>query len=298
MNNSIIIILGPTASGKSEFSLSLAKKLNGEIISADSMQVYKHMNIGTAKPPCSQRKAVPHHFISIINPDEDFSAGKFKRKAERVIDRILNKKKVPIVVGGTGLYIRTLTDGLCESPPENKKIRRELESLAKKHGNPRLHSMLKKVDAVAAENIHHNNLRRIIRALEVYKASGIPFSEWHKRMEKPGYRFRMFGLSRERAVLYGRINDRVDRMFKRGFVNEVKRLIRMGYGKNLHSMQSIGYKHVVEYLENKYDYATLVELVKRDTRRYSKRQMTWWNKDSRIQWINGDSAQLSRKVCQ
>ena len=284
--NRVIVILGPTASGKTELSISLAKKIGGEIVSADSMQIYKKMNIGTAKPSAGLLKEIPHYLINIIEPDENFSAGRFKAMAEASIEKIFSNKKIPIISGGTGLYIKTLTDGLCECPPENMEIRAKLAILAQQRGNQYLYSRLLKADRASAENMHMNNIRRVIRALEVFETSGIKMSSWQKRMKKPYYNFIMFGLKWERNTLYGQIDKRVEEMFNRGFIKEVENLLESGYSDNLRSMQSLGYKHIIGYLHKEYDMPILVELVKRDTRRYAKRQLTWWRSDKRIQWLD------------
>jgi tRNA dimethylallyltransferase len=284
--NRVIVILGPTASGKTELSISLARKIGGEIISADSMQVYRKMNIGTAKTSSVLLNKIPHYLINIIEPDENFSAGKFKAMAELAMGKIFSNKKTPIISGGTGLYIKTLTDGLCESPPENMEIRAKLVMLAQQRGNQYLYSRLLKVDRVSAENTHMNNIRRVIRAIEVFETSGISMSSWQKRMKKPYYNFIMFGLNWDRDILYGRIDKRVEEMFNKGFIKEVEKLLESGYGENLRSMQSLGYKHIIGYLHKHYDMDMLVELVKRDTRRYAKRQLTWWRNDKRIHWLD------------
>ena len=298
MRKPIIVILGPTASGKTEVALSLAKEVNGEIISADSMQVYKYLNIATAKPSRTIRQTIPHHLIDIKHPDEEFSAGEFQLRAIRNIKRIFNKGKLPILVGGTALYIRTLTDGICPIPSRNDKIRKHLSQLAQKYGPSYLYNRLKRVDRKACEKIHPNNLKRIIRALEVYSLTRIPFSAWQNRRYYLPYPVIIFGLNWKRSVLYERIDRRVEEMVKEGLVREVERLLRKGYSKSLNSLQSLGYRQAVEFLEGKYGLDRMKYLIKRDTRRYAKRQLTWWRKDGRIHWIEMDEGRKPKKVAQ
>lgn len=282
---SLIIIIGPTASGKSAVAFELAKLIDGEIISCDSMQIYKYLNIGTAKPSRAQRRSIPHHVIDICYPDESFSAGEFQKCAEKAITKILKKNKIPILVGGTGLYVKTITDGLCPSPPRDSSLRSTFKNLIKKHGGEYLYKKLKRVDPISAKNIHPHNIKRIERALEVYEITGLPLSLWHKNTTKPSYKTRIFGLSWNREILYKKINKRVHDMIEHGFVAEVKKLLAKGYSPNLHSLSSLGYRQIVQFLEGTYTLTEAVNLIQRDTRRYAKRQMTWWRKDKNIRWI-------------
>ena len=294
--NSVLVIAGPTASGKSEISIAACRKLNGEIISADSMQVYRHLDIGTAKPKLPQLREIRHHLIDIRDPDEDFNAGDFKRLSEKAIEAILGKGKLPVVIGGTGLYIRALVDGLCDCPHENRELRKKLLGLAKQGDGSAVHEYLRKVDPDSAKKIHPNNTLRIIRALEVYELSGKPISKHHERTKKTGYNFIMFGIKRKRELLYGRIDNRVAEMLKAGLLDEVRGLLDKGYGGQLKPMQSIGYRQAVSYLNGEYDYETMFSLIKRDTRRYAKRQLTWWNKDDRVEWLEVDSGDTPEKI--
>ena len=296
MRKPIIVLLGPTASGKTEVASSLAKEVNAEIISADSMQVYKYFNIGTAKPSRKIRQVIPHHFIDIKYPDEEFSAGEFQWRAIRAVNRIFNKGKLPILVGGTALYIRTITDGICPIPSRNGRIRKHLYGLAKKYGGNYLYKRLKRVDKKACEKIHPNNLKRIIRALEVYSLTRIPFSAWQNRRYYLPYPIVIFGLDWERNLIYERIGRRVEDMVEEGLVREVERLLNKGYSKKLNSLQSLGYRQAVEFLEGRYDLESMKYLIKRDTRRYAKRQLTWWRKDGRIHWIEMDEGKKAKEV--
>jgi len=296
MRKLIIVLLGPTASGKTEVASSLAKEVNGEIISADSMQVYKYLNIGTAKPSRKIRQNIPHHLIDIKYPDEEFSAGEFQLKAIRAIERVFKKGRLPILVGGTALYIRTITDGICPIPSRNDSVRKHLFQLAKKYGKSYVYKRLERIDKLAARKIHPNNLKRIIRALEVYSLTKIPFSAWQNRRYCLPYPIIIFGLNWERNFLYERIGRRVEEMVKEGLICEVEKLLRKGYSKRLNSLQSLGYRQVVDFLEGKYDLEWMKYLIKRDTRRYAKRQLTWWRKDGRIHWIEMDEGKKAEEA--
>jgi len=296
MRKPIVVILGPTASGKTEVGSSLAREVNGEIISADSMQVYKYLNIGTAKPLRKIRQVIPHHLIDIKYPDEEFSAGEFQLRATKTIERIFKKGKLPILLGGTALYIRTITDGICPIPSRNDRIRKNLSQLAEKYGKSYLYKRLERVDKKACEKIHANNLKRIIRALEVYYLTRIPFSAWQNRKYYLPYPIIIFGLDWKRDLLYERIDRRVEWMVKEGLVREVEKLLSKGYSKKLNSLQSLGYRQVVDFLEGKYDLERMKYLIKRDTRRYAKRQLTWWRNDGRIHWIEMDERKRAKEA--
>jgi len=296
MEKPIIVLLGPTASGKTEIALSLARELNAEIISADSMQVYKYLNIGTAKPARKIRQVIPHHLIDIKYPDEEFSAGEFQLRTTKAIERIFKKGKLPILIGGTALYIRTITNGICPTPSRNEKVREHLSRLAEKYGRSYLYKRLKKIDKKACEKIHPNNLKRIIRALEVYSSTRIPFSAWQNRRHYLPYPIITFGLEWERDLVYERIDRRVEEMVKEGLVREVKGLLAKGYSKGLNSLQGLGYRQAIEFLEGKHDLEKMKYLIKRDTRRYAKRQLTWWRKDGRIHWIKMDEGKKAKEV--
>lgn len=282
----IIIICGPTASGKTSIAIDLAKDLNGEIISADSMQIYRYMDIGTAKPTANEQSCVPHHMIDIVDPNESFDARQFAKMADEKIKELIDRDIIPFVVGGAGLYIKALVYGLFNPGPVDSKIRKRLNQKGKLHGSNFLHRKLKKCDPYAAQRIHPNDTFRIIRALEIYKMSGKPISELHHEhrfMNKP-YEVLKIGLIMGRDLLYDRINKRVDEMIESGFVKEVKGLLKKGYSTELKSMQSIGYRHMNDFIEERSSWNEMVRTLKRDTRRYAKRQFTWFKADSDILW--------------
>lgn len=279
MKKSLIIIAGPTACGKTACSVNLAKMINGEIISADSMQVYKYMNIGTAKITNDEMEGIKHYLIDEFYPDEDFSIAKFKNLAKIYINKIYDKGKIPILVGGTGFYINSVIydNNFIELEKDNI-YRKELEILSIIKGNKFLHDMLKEIDPISADKIHSNNVKKIIRALEYFKQTGEKISEHNekeKRKEK-AYDTTFFILNMNREKLYDRINLRVDIMIKKGLLDEVKGLLDKGYNKNLVSMQGIGYKEIIKYIEGEISFDEAVNILKRDTRHFAKRQITWF----------------------
>ena len=283
MKKPLIIIAGPTACGKTESSVLLAKKINGEIISADSMQVYKYMNIGTAKITEEEKQSIKHYLIDEFYPDEDFSIAIFKEKATQYIKEIQNKGKVPILVGGTGFYINSViyNNDFTETE-KDETYRKELEQLAVNKGNDFLHNMLKEVDEQSAEAIHKNNVKKVIRALEYYKLTGEKISTHNERekQKEKAYDTTFFVLNMDREKLYNRINLRVDIMLKNGLVDEVKNLLEKGYKKELVSMQGLGYKEMIKYLEGEYRIDYAIKIIKRDTRHFAKRQLTWFKHQS------------------
>ncbi len=288
----VIVIVGPTASGKTNLSIELAKRLNGEIISADSMQVYKHMDIGTAKPTPEEMQGIKHYLIDEIMPDEEFNVVKFKELAEKYIEEILAKDKQPILVGGTGLYISSLINNINFSETETDwELRELLNKEAEEKGSEFIHNKLKLVDPVSAENIHPNNVKRVIRALEVYYQTQKPISYHNeKSREIPSkYKFILLGLNMEREKLYERINKRVDVMLENGLVEEVKRLVELGYSEAITSMQGIGYKEILWYLRNEISLDEAIDIIKRDSRRYAKRQITWFKRIKEIKWFSIDN---------
>ncbi|QNU68832.1 tRNA (adenosine(37)-N6)-dimethylallyltransferase MiaA [Ruminiclostridium herbifermentans] len=289
--NRVIVIVGPTASGKTNLSIELAKKLNGEIISADSMQIYKHMDIGTAKPTTDEMQGIKHYLIDEVLPNEEFNVVKFKELAEKYIEEIIAKGKLPIIVGGTGLYISSLIDNINFSESQcDWELREKLKKEAEEFGAEYLHDKLKQVDEEAAKNIHPNNVKRVIRALEVYYQTQKPIS-YHNEMSKrvpPKYKFMLIGLTMDRQYLYERINKRVDIMLKNGLVEEVKALVDNGFSESITAMQGIGYKEILAYLEGKNSLEEAVEIIKRDSRRYAKRQLTWFRRIKDIKWFNID----------
>jgi len=284
----ILILAGPTAVGKTDASLLLAQEQGAEIVSADSMQIYRGMDIGTAKPSLEQRRLVYHHMIDIVAPDQPYSAGDYLRDARAAIDGILASGGTPIVVGGTGLYIRALTRGLFQGPPADIELRERL-LLREGEGEPGiLYSDLVKVDPEAAVKIHPNDLRRTIRALEVYYLRDRKLSDFqreHSFQDRP-YRYRLVFLVRSRSELYPRIEQRVDQMIEAGLEAEVKALMERGYLPGLSSMQGLGYKHFLDCFLGKMSREEAVALLKRDTRRFAKRQFTWFRREPEVVWVD------------
>ncbi|MEP0860652.1 MAG: tRNA (adenosine(37)-N6)-dimethylallyltransferase MiaA [Ignavibacterium sp.] len=294
MKNSdkVIVIVGPTCSGKTSLSLMLAEKIKGEIISADSRQVYKYLSIGTAKPSAEQLNSVKHYFVDELNPDEEFNADIFSRRAKEIIRSLLGKNLTPVVVGGSGLYIKALIDGITQTIIADKSLREELLEARKIYGNEYLYNELKKIDPVSAERMLPQNWKRVIRAIEVLKLTGKPIWQHHlENNSKPEFNFVQYGLLWDRKKLYHNIEQRVNQMISDGLVDEVKEILRLGYSKGINSLNTVGYKEIIDFIENKITFEQAVYLIKRNTRRYAKRQMTWLMADKRINWfeINSDN---------
>jgi tRNA dimethylallyltransferase len=291
-DNNLLILLGPTGVGKTNISIKLAQKIpDTEIISADSMQIYKYMDIGTAKPNKSILKTIKHHMIDIIEPSENFDVIQYSKLATDIISDVFKRGKIPILMGGSGLYISSIINPLFTGPATDIKYRESLEEEAKLHGKKYLYDKLSKIDPISALKIEPNDLRRIIRALEVYKSSGKTISYLHKKASTKNAKFKyhIIGLKRDRKNLYQRINLRVDKMIKDGFIEEVKMLREMGYKEDLNSMQGLGYKQVNKHFNGVYSKEEAINLIKIETRHYAKRQMTWFNnKIKNIEWINLD----------
>lgn len=290
MKQPLIILTGPTAVGKTKLSIALAKAVNGEIISADSMQVYRRMNIGTAKILTEEMQGVPHHLIDILEPSEDFNVVLFARLAKQAMEQCWAQGKIPILVGGTGFYIQAVLYDIDFTENDDDKTYREgLERIAAEEGAEVLHERLKQVDAKAAEEIHPNNVKRVIRALEFYEKSGgqriSEHNEEQKQKESP-YNFAYFVLNDDRAVLYDRINRRVDIMLEDGLVEEVKGLLAEGISPASVSMQGLGYKEIVAYLKGECTLEEAVYVLKRDTRHFAKRQLTWFKREEDVIWLN------------
>jgi len=283
----IIIILGPTASGKTDLALRLAGRFDGEIVNADSMQVYRGMDIGTAKPSPELRRRIPHHLIDIVDPDADFSASDFRREAARAIADIHGRGKKAFVVGGTGLYIKALLKGLVDSPSGAETIRQELQETARTAGSGELLRRLAEIDPETAGRLHPNDQVRIIRALEVYLQTGRPISRFRGEHEFTGdyYDYLKIGIAVERGELYRRIDERVDRMMAEGFLAEVSGLLARGFTAESKPLRAIGYKELCAYLAGVYPLDEAVRLIKRDTRRYAKRQLTWFKQENEIYWV-------------
>lgn len=286
MEPKVIVIVGPTCSGKTDLSLILAEKLNTEIISADSRQIYKYLNIGTAKPDTKILKKIKHHFIDILNPDDDYNVSKFENDSLKIIERLLSEKKIPVVVGGSGLYIKALIDGIFNSAEADHEYRKYLTEQKKLFGNEYLYEELKKIDPESAKKMLPQNWKRIIRALEVFHLSGKTIGDHQKEYSRNlKINFRQYGISWEREVLYKRIEERVDEMIEKGLISEVEKIIKKGYSKNLNSLNTVGYKEIISYLSSEISLEKAIELIKRNTRRFAKRQLTWFRKDKRIIWF-------------
>lgn len=287
----VLVIGGPTAVGKTALSIELAKKLNGEIISADSMQIYKYMDIGSAKITKEEMDGVPHHLIDVVTPDNKFTVADFKTFGEKAIEDILSRGKLPIIAGGTGLYINALTCNMnFTEGDKDEAYREELEALAERFGNEVLHNMLKEVDEVSASEIHMNNRKRVIRALEVYKLTGKPFSSYNlgEDMYESKYDVFYYVLNMDREKLYERINRRVDIMMAKGLLDECIKLKEMGYNSSMQSMQGIGYKEILYYLEGALTLEKAIDMIKQGSRNYAKRQLTWFRKDKRVIFLDKD----------
>ncbi len=286
----VIIICGSTGIGKTAVAIELAGKFGGEIISADSMQIYRYMDIGTAKPTLEELAQIAHHMIDIVDPDEDYNAVQFSKQARDRIAEIVNRGLIPFIVGGTGLYIKALLYGLFQSKPVDPQIRNRLKQEAEENGSGFLFERLKKIDPDTADRLHPNDSYRIIRALETIESTGKSISDHHQEHGFPDDPFTVLKicLQMDRQQLYDRIDKRVDMMIEAGFVDEVKKLLEMGYAADLKSMQSIGYRHVVEFLEEKLSWDECVRTLKRDTRRFAKRQFTWFGADRQNYWYEPD----------
>ncbi len=287
----VIVIVGPTASGKTGLSIELAKLINGSVVSADSMQIYRYMNIGTAKPDKTEMSGIRHYMIDEVDPDENFSVAKYRETALDSIRKIINEGGHPIIAGGTGLYINSLlyninfSETICDNA-----LRDELRKEALEKGNRYIHEKLQVIDPKAAAKIHENDTKRIIRAIEVYTHTHRTISEHESlsRLEPPPYKYIVFGLSWDREKLYARIDRRVDRMLETGLIEEVKKLVEMGYDRGTTAMQGIGYKEVLSFLKGEQTLEETTYILKRDTRHYAKRQMTWFRRIKEINWLELD----------
>ena len=295
----LLILTGPTAAGKTDLSIGLAKALNGEIISADSMQVYRHMDIGTAKIKKEQMQGIPHYLIDELEPWEEFNVAIFQARCKKYIEEIYAKGKLPILAGGTGFYIQSvLYDVDFEKTEADEPYRRKLMAFAKEQGNKALHEMLAKVDKASAQAIHPNNVKRVIRALEYYKQTGKKISEHNEKQQKKTaeYDFRYYVLSLPREILYERINQRVDLMREEGLVEEVKKLLAMGCTKEMVSMQGLGYKEIVTALEGEDTLEAAFEKIKQETRHFAKRQFTWFKRERDVTWIYKEQFQSEEEL--
>ena len=289
MKKPLIVLTGPTAVGKTSLSISLAKAVNGEIISADSMQVYKGMDIGSAKIRKEEMQGVTHYLVDILEPEEEFHIVKFQELAKAALEEIYAKGKIPILVGGTGFYIQAVTRDIDFTQAEQEtSYREELEQFAKEKGAEYLHEKLREVDSKSAENIHANNVKRVIRALEFYHQNGTPISEHNEeqKQQTSPYNPVYFVLTAPREILYERIDRRVDQMMEEGLLEEVKSLRERGCHRGMVSMQGLGYKEILAYLEGEYPLEEAVRILKRDTRHFAKRQLTWFRREQDVIWVD------------
>ncbi len=298
MQNKIIAVAGPTASGKTALAVEIAKRVDGEVVSCDSMQIYKYMNIGTAKPGSDEMQGVPHHMLDFVQPDKCYSVADFVQDARRCINDILKRGKVPVIAGGTGLYMDSVLNNIrfadFDSDP---KFREEMQQLADTKGAEELHKLLEEKDPEAADKIHQNNVRRVIRALEVCKITGKTFTQVNEEsIREPIFDALIFGIDIKREKLYERINLRVDKMMEAGLLVEVEHLWKSGIGSGTTAMQAIGYKEIIEYLENHCELSEAVDKIKMESRRYAKRQMTWFRRNKNIVWVNPDDEEFYEKV--
>lgn len=301
MKKPLIILTGPTAVGKTETSINLAKAINGEIISADSMQIYKYMDIGSAKISKEEMQGICHYLIDELEPDEEFHVVRFQQMAKQAMEEIYAKGKVPIVVGGTGFYIQALLYDIdFTDSDESSSYRAELERLIVEKGAQYLHDMLRSVDPASAESIHANNIKRVIRALEFYEQTGQRISEHNEveRAKESPYDFCYFVLNDERERIYERINLRIDKMLEQGLIEEVQRLKDKGYTRDMVSMQGLGYKEILDYLSGSCTLEEAIYILKRDTRHFAKRQLTWFRRERDVIWIQKDKHALDNMLTQ
>ena len=287
MSITLQILTGPTACDKTEIGFTVAQKIKGEIISADSMLFYRGMDIGTAKPSLDMRELVPHHFIDIIDPWESYSVGRYVDDVESLIDTADSKDRKFLIVGGSPLYVKGLVDGIFNGPEADWDIRRDLEELADEKGNQYVHDILQKIDPDKAVELHPNNLRRIIRAIEVYRITGKPVSELQEeyKLTRKSYQFNILCIAREREDIYRRINERVEIMFDKGLVDEVQSLLDNPGGLSKQAKQALGYKEIIQYLDGSLTLDDAKEMVMQSTRRFAKRQMTWFRRFPDVQWL-------------
>ena len=301
MERKVIVITGPTCSGKTELGILLAGFFNTEIISADSRQFYKYLDIGTAKPDADTLRKFKHHFIDSLNPDEYYNASKFENDAIEVVEKLIQNNKIPIIVGGSGLYIKAIVDGIFDSADINSEYRNFMLKQKELYGNDYIYSELEKVDPYSASKMLPQNWKRVLRALEVYHQTGEPiWKQQQKHDRNLNLEFRQFGLNWERHKLYSNIEKRIDQMILNGLVEEVKNILNMDYDKKLNSLNTVGYKEIISYLDGEITLERAIELIKRNTRRYAKRQLTWFYGDKRITWFNienkNDLSKIAKEI--
>lgn len=289
MDRPLIILTGPTAVGKTKLSIDLAKAVGGEIVSADSIQVYRHMDIGSAKVTKSEMGGVPHHLIDVLDPTEEFNVVIFQKMAKEAVEGILNRGHIPVVVGGTGFYIQALAYDIdFTENDQDRTLRLELERIAGEKGGEYLHKMLEEVDPAAADQIHANNIKRVIRAIEFYRQTGTRISEHNEAERKKSSPYQLFYyvLNTRRSILYNRVERRVEQMMEQGLLEEVKKLAAMGCARDMVSMQGLGYKELLDHLEGRCTLEEAVYTIKRDTRHFAKRQLTWFKREKDVRWLN------------
>lgn len=291
MNNGnkapLLAIVGPTATGKTGLSVRIAHNFNSEIVSADSMLIYRHMDIGTAKPTMVEQEGIPHHLIDVADPGDVYNVAVYSQTAKKIMAEIHSRNNLPMLVGGTGLYIKAVIDGYNFTEAGNdRELRERLKKECENLGREALHARLKKIDPETASRLHFNDVKRVIRALEVYYLSGKTISSDADKEKETPYKLLMYGLTMDREQLYARIEERVDKMIRAGLVEEVRDLLSRGYTEDLPSMQGLGYKEIIHYLNGKIPLDQAVDLIKKNTRRFAKRQLTWFRRDSRIIWVD------------
>jgi tRNA dimethylallyltransferase len=296
----LVVLLGPTAVGKSRIAIQVAKHLDTEVLAADSRQVYRGMDIGTDKPTAKERQEVPHRLIDVVDPGEPFNAGWYRRVATIEIERLYHAGRLPFVVGGTGLYIRTLVRGLCPAPQANPQVRADLKKLTDERGRDGLYAELMRVDPKTAARLHPNDASKIMRAVEVYRLSGRPLSavQAEHGFHETSFSTLLIGLERPKETLYRRIEERIDWQLAHGMVEETRSLLGRGYGRELGSMKGLGYRQIGAYLENECEYADMVRQFKRDTRRFAKRQMTWFRSEPGVTWLSIEDHEPSERTAE
>jgi len=307
LERKVIVITGPTCSGKTSLSINVAEMLNlsahltAEIISADSRQVFKYLDIGTAKPTPNEMRGIKHHLIDCFEPDKDYSASKFENDALRLIEKLFSENKIPIVAGGSGLYIKSLIDGIFDTVDKDEQCREDLLLIRNEYGNEAIYDLLLEVDPESASKMIPQNWKRIIRALEVFKLSGKTIGELQREYKRENeFEFVQYGLNWDREILYKNIEDRVDDMINNGLIDETKNVLNKGFNQNLNSLNTVGYKEIISFLNEEISLERAIELIKRNTRRFAKRQMTWFRNDSRINWFNisgkGELNSIAEKI--
>ncbi len=285
MEKRVIVIVGPTCSGKTELSIEIAKDLDTEIISADSRQIFEYLTIGTAKPTKKELSEVKHHFVNKLDPEVDYNVSLFEKDSTKIINELSQRNKIPVIVGGSGLYIKAIVDGIVDIDSD-EELREKLNEERETFGNEFIYKKLEKLDPKAAETMLPQNWKRVIRAVEVYKLTGKSILDIHKEQERDDdYDFLQFGLNWPREILYKNIENRVEEMIKNGLVEEVQKILEMGYSTEINAMNTVGYKEIISYLNKEVTLERAIELIKRNTRRFAKRQLTWFRRDDRIQWL-------------